>query len=152
MGHLRPGADQVHDGRGGIGNRLQAVARVSSTARRSWPACGLGDSRTRRQLPAPAGRGGRANAGFLLYAGDDAQACAGAPYQPADVPQGIDEGLYAMAKRYEQPIARPTRPRRSAASTTLLLEHGADQTPVLLLISRNCGMVACILRYCGSAV
>ena len=47
--------------------------------------------------------------------------------------ESIDEGLHAMAKRDKQPVAWPTRPRRGAASTTLLLEHGADQTPVPLL-------------------
>jgi hypothetical protein len=48
--------------------------------------------------------------------------------------KGIDKGLHAMAERHEHPVARPTRPcRRSAASTTLFLEHGADQAPVPLL-------------------
>src|SRR5262249_16325856 len=39
--------------------------------------------------------------------------------------------LHTMAERYKQSVTRPTRPH--GRSVTLLMEHGADQAPVLLL-------------------
>ena len=150
VSHLGTGTDQVDVSRGSIEMPCKAVARVLSTSRRSWPACGAGNSGTRHPLPAPAvGRDGRANPGSGTAA-DGAQACE-THCLSRQMAVRASTSVCMPRGTTQQPVARATCPRCCGAGIALC-EHRAYQAAVLLLHRDNCGIVACMLRYCGSGI